>query len=351
MWMMPEFEPGLVSVIIPTYNRGALIRETLESVRAQVYRPIEVIVVDDGSTDNTRSVVDDFAASVAAGLTVRYFFQTNQGATVARNRGLVESRGEFIQFLDSDDLLRPHKLSDQVHVMRREPEVQYVFSMWEYFNPDGTQCPKWQPEFSRARESLIDLMLGKAPRYTAPLWTATGLYRRSLCLQVGPWDAAFKNGDDIIYNLRVLLLGVSYRYLAVTHSLYRVHSGERLSQRALEPESLANRLQALRRIREMLGAAGALSHERRATIGNTFARLAYHAFKGGHRRLGAELLAEGYAVAPLSRATELQVIGMAYRLLDVGWANGLLGIARKTVFRLRPVLARVRRWSKGISDG
>lgn len=94
-------EPGLVSVIIPSYNRGYIVGKSIESVLAQSYRQIEVIVVDDGSTDNTREVVAGFDDRV------RYFYKENGGVSTARNLGLRECRGEFIALLDSDDLWLP----------------------------------------------------------------------------------------------------------------------------------------------------------------------------------------------------------------------------------------------------
>ena len=106
-WMTAECEPGLVSVIIPTYNRARLLVEAMDSVFAQTYRPIELIVVDDGSKNNTPQVLQEWAAAHARDprFRMRIFHEENKGAPVARNLGLIESRGEFIQFLDSDDLL------------------------------------------------------------------------------------------------------------------------------------------------------------------------------------------------------------------------------------------------------
>src|SRR5690606_31994309 len=105
--MSASHEPGLVSVIIPTYNRSGLLLEALDSLARQTYRPIEAIVVDDGSSDDTPEAVNRWISGLVSGdgLRVRYHRQSNKGAPSARNRGLIESRGEFIQFLDSDDLL------------------------------------------------------------------------------------------------------------------------------------------------------------------------------------------------------------------------------------------------------
>jgi glycosyltransferase involved in cell wall biosynthesis len=110
----------LVSVILPVYNREALIARAIESVLAQTYRPLELLVVDDGSTDGTRAALESFGDRIAV------FEQPHAGAYVARNLALRHARGELAAFIDSDDVWLPQKLSWQVPLMRR-PEVGLVF--------------------------------------------------------------------------------------------------------------------------------------------------------------------------------------------------------------------------------
>lgn len=124
-------EAGLVSVLIPTYNRAYILGSAIESVLRQSYRPIEVVVVDDGSTDDTRSLVEGFAPEV------RYIYQPNGGLAAARNTGLAAARGEFIAFQDSDDIWLPWKLQAQVAVMRHAPEVALVWTDMTAVNPRG----------------------------------------------------------------------------------------------------------------------------------------------------------------------------------------------------------------------
>ena len=124
-------EPGLVSVIIPTYNRGYCIGQTIESVITQTYQPIEIIVVDDGSSDDTKKVVDGFGSKV------RYLYQKNAGLASARNTGLSAARGEFIAFQDSDDIWLPWKLQAQVSLMQHAPDLAMAWTDMTAVDPDG----------------------------------------------------------------------------------------------------------------------------------------------------------------------------------------------------------------------
>lgn len=124
-------EPDLVSVIIPTYNRGYFISKTIDSVLAQTYRPIEIIVVDDGSNDDTREVVGKYGSQV------RYIHQENAGLASARNTGLAAARGEYIAFQDSDDIWLPWKLQAQVALMRQVPNLALAWTDMTAVDPDG----------------------------------------------------------------------------------------------------------------------------------------------------------------------------------------------------------------------
>jgi glycosyltransferase involved in cell wall biosynthesis len=111
-----EIKPQ-VSVIIPTYNRGRVIKEAIDSVLAQDYTEFELIVVDDGSTDHTSDVLDSYRN------VIKVLSQKNKGVSAARNRGIAEASGKFIAFLDSDDLWLPQKLSTQVEFFNKTPDA------------------------------------------------------------------------------------------------------------------------------------------------------------------------------------------------------------------------------------
>jgi len=133
-----------VSVVIPTYNRATKVRNTIESVLAQTFPDLEVIVVDDGSSDGTEKILEE-----TFGDRIRYYAQSNQGASVARNKGIAEARGEWLAFLDSDDLWEKDKLEWQLKAVERfAPQCGGCYTDTRFFNHSETRTM-----FQMARES------------------------------------------------------------------------------------------------------------------------------------------------------------------------------------------------------
>lgn len=132
---MTEKHP-LVSVIIPVYNGARYLRTALESVFAQTYRPLEVIVVDDGSVDDSGVIAQSFDD-------VRYIHQANQGVAAARNHGIEAARGEFFAFLDQDDLWIPEKLKLQIAYLLSHPDLGYTLTQQQFFLDPGATLPAW----------------------------------------------------------------------------------------------------------------------------------------------------------------------------------------------------------------
>lgn len=125
-----------VSVVLPTYNRASLLTRAVESVIAQTYADWELVVVDDGSTDDTATVAAIYASKL--GVRFVYLRQENRGSSAARNRGIEASRGRFIAFLDSDDEFAPAKLARQLALFERRPELGLVYSDYSIVDTDGT---------------------------------------------------------------------------------------------------------------------------------------------------------------------------------------------------------------------
>lgn len=231
--MHGEYEEGLVSVIIPVRNRADLMAETLDSVWAQTWRPIELLVMDDGSTDDTAAVVERWRRDHSNDSSIRLHYRELEhgGAPAARNEGLVQSRGEFIQFLDSDDLLHPEKLAVQVNALRGDKTIDFVWSESAHFESEPDYEAAAYCGFQRAP------LLGD--RLDGPLWhTSGGLYRRSLCAAIGPWVEALRRDQDWEYSIRVCALKPTVQHVPGTLSLARKSHTGRINDLAHQAEGI-----------------------------------------------------------------------------------------------------------------
>jgi len=218
-WIKKEFNQGLVSVIIPTYNRSKLLFEAVQSVISQSYRPIECIVVDDGSTDNTKIVLAQIATNVDNQFSIIYLFQVNSGVQIARNVGTIASSGEFIQYLDSDDLLYANKLKIQVDYLNNNIKCDGVFGDWQVGSiiRNDTIIAYKEDNF------IIQLLTGRC------IHTLSFLMRRIIVFQIGCWDINIKRNQEIDFQLQGLLLGASFNYLSLMCGLWRTHQNDRIT--------------------------------------------------------------------------------------------------------------------------
>ncbi len=254
-WMDETCTQGLVSVIVPAYNRAAILPQTLDSVGAQSYRPIELLIIDDGSSDDTRTVVETWSNPYRSdtALAVRYISQPNRGACAARNHGLCASRGQFIQFLDSDDRLRPTKLEKQVSALLAEPDLDYVYAQTVQIGSDGSE---------RARTG--NPMDSSVPARNIPLhlWHTTApLYRRRVCVQAGPWDEALRMSQDWDYAARIKAVSLKARFLPEVLSEYVMHGGGQIVMKGTLRE-IASRNRAIHNVMGLLSKCGV--HDRAA---------------------------------------------------------------------------------------
>lgn len=212
--------PDLVSVIIPVFNRAALLREAVASAHEQSHAMVEVLIIDDGSTDETRQVANELASTLPG--KVRSFRQQNSGPGTARNLGLMHARGEFVQYLDSDDLLEPRKFELQVHALRMHEEAGVAYGLTIRTNAATGESRAW----ARTGEAITNIFPGFLMKRgwdtNSPLW------RRSVCERVGEWSD-FRCMEDWEHDLRAGLLGVTPVQVEEHVATVRDHAGDRAS--------------------------------------------------------------------------------------------------------------------------
>lgn len=184
----------LVSVVIPTYNYGRYICETIESALGQTYSPVEIIVVDDGSTDDTRERL------TAYGGRVRYIHQQNRGLSAARNAGIQAARGEFVALLDSDDLWLPDKLERQVTVGVHQPDIGLVAT--ERFAIDETGRRLDYVAECCSREGFCELTARELLEFPA-FSPSSVLARRDCLLTVGGFNEDLTAVEDMEMWVRI----------------------------------------------------------------------------------------------------------------------------------------------------
>lgn len=213
----------LVSILIPAYNAGPWIADTIQSAQQQTWPRKEIIVVDDGSKDDTLAVARQFASSYVTVVT-----QKNAGAAAARNRAFSLSKGDFIQWLDADDLLAADKISRQMEVVEKVTDPLALFSSeWGAFM-FRSRCAEFQSTPLWADLPRLDWLLRKMGQ-NLHMQPATWLVSRELTQAAGPWDTRLSLDDDGEYFCRVLLASHDVHFVPGAKSFYRMSGFSSLS--------------------------------------------------------------------------------------------------------------------------
>lgn len=212
----------LVSILIPAYNAESTIAETIQSAIRQTWRCKEIVVVDDGSTDGTAEVARRFVPEVTLVST------RNQGGAAARNHAMQLSQGDYIQWLDADDLLAPDKIERQLAVLRESDHRRILLSSsWAFFNYRVNRA-RFAPTSLWQDLTPVEWLLRKMAG-NLHMQTATWLTSRELAEAAGPWDTRLLSDDDGEYFCRVLLASEHTRFAHDAKVFYRVTPSSRLS--------------------------------------------------------------------------------------------------------------------------
>ena len=326
-----------VSIVIPSYNRAHLIAETLKSVAAQTFTDYEVLVIDDGSKDNTEEVLRPWCEQDSR---IRYVKQVNGGVSTARNHGLRLACGEFIAFLDSDDLWSPWKLALQVQLLRALPQVGMLWTNMDTIDEQGKPLttnylrtmyssyeghgPAYPFQGSRTLSDLPGLDAAALPAEVSPLTqirtgqilremmngnlvhTSTVLLRKSVTDRVGPFDEAMRRaGEDFDYHLRTCSL-TEVAYLDVSSMLDRIGMNDQITS----PENNVYFARSyLISIKPFLKVPGLLSgSQQRQILGESNRWLGEQLLENGSRLEALRCLLQSWFYEPCRMATLKQLL-------------------------------------------
>jgi len=312
----------LVSILIPAYNSQEWIAETLRSAMAQTWHHKEIIVVDDGSSDRTLSVAQEFESKM-----VRVITQPNRGAAAARNKAFSLAQGDYIQWLDADDLLAPDKIARQVECLTEGSKRTLYSSAWARFiyRPQRAQFvgnALWEdmtPTEFLFRKVAHNLFMANAA------W----LVSRELTEVAGPWDTAQLVDDDGEYFCRVILASDRIRFVPQARMFYRMagasshsHIGTSAAKLDAQWRSMRLHLQNLRSLEES---------ERVRTACIHFLQLNLNYFYPER----PDIVAQAQQIArELGGSVELPRLSLKY-----SWIDALLG---------RQLTKRIQRWLRGL---
>ncbi len=208
----------LVSVIIPVYNGEQYLAQAIESVLFQEYHPLEILVVDDGSTDRTAQIAQQFDK-------ISYLYQSNQGHGAAKNFGIQHSHGEYIAFLDADDRWLPNKLNLQVKHLLEHPDIGFVIAHMRVTMENNAD---WPPSLNRTHYE-------KDP----PCYLPSALVvRRSILFKIGLFDPSYRHANDSDWFFRAREAGIKMAILPQVLVEKRIHASNLTHEKSVTSETM-----------------------------------------------------------------------------------------------------------------
>ena len=252
----------LASVIIPCFNAQQWLPEAIDSCLQQTYSRIEIVVVNDGSTDNCLEIIKSYGDKII------WESGANKGGNYARNRGFALSSGEYIQYLDADDYLLPEKIERQVRFLE-ETGADVVYSDWRYKHhlPDGTTFLD-DIKISGAQEDILESLL--VNWWVAP---AALLFRRGAVESCGGWDESLKAGQDRDFFISVGMNGAKVLYQPGCYAIYRQYGKVTVSTSS-DVRRWENHCLLLEKAEKKLSQSGRLSIKYRQALAKCYFTMA-----------------------------------------------------------------------------
>lgn len=308
----------LVSVITPCHNAERWVGEAVASCLQQTYQPIEVIVIDDGSTDGSPDVLRSFGAKI------RWESVPRHGACYARNRGFSLSEGRYIQFLDADDYLLPEKIERQVSFLE-ETGADVVYGDWrhQYHQPDG-RVVSGGTQVSGFQTDMLESLLGG-------WWSAnmTLLMRREALLHCGGWDEALEAGQDRDFFISIAMSGADIRYQSGCHSVYRRYGNVTVSTASLQ-RWLESHRRLLEKVESKLKDTGQLKAGYRRALAQSYFSIARNYYDIDRSKY-AQMLKKTLSLYPDFRPNGSLIYCFTQRVLGFEMADKLAKYRRSVL--------------------
>ena len=210
----------MISVVIPLYNKEKQIAHTIQSVFNQTFQDFEVVIVDDGSTDESAAEVEKFCDS-----RIRLIHQENAGVAAARNRGIEEAKGDLIAFLDADDEWKPEYLATQYHLSQKYPDCNVFACNYEFRNIEGKVTPTIIRKLPfTGEEGILSNYFEVASCSHPPLWTSSIVVKKQAIQAIGGFPVGIRSGEDLLTWARLAVNG-QIAYSKKVEAIYDLGEG------------------------------------------------------------------------------------------------------------------------------
>jgi glycosyltransferase involved in cell wall biosynthesis len=276
----------LVSIVIPAYNLGHYLAATIDSILAQDYPRVELIVIDDGSKDDTREVLSRYTGRL------QWESQPNAGQVAAMNRGWAMARGEILSWIGADDILLPEAVSASVRELEAHPEIAATYCDFNQIDPAGRVIRRLRrPDFNY-RDMVTTVFCPPGPGT---------FFRRSAAQAAGAWDASLRIMLDYDYWLRLGLHG-PFRRIPKVLAHYRMHPGQETFSR-MDEEKALEPVRVIARLYESPALPAELRPLKSRALGNAHLVSAQLHFRAGRRRMALASVREAFALCPANFLT------------------------------------------------